>query len=195
LTPNEFKVLELELLLILTNDQLKKIDASFIDNRLFRCRESQLKELNERAKAGVVKRRAAWLLHFRSTAQQQAEFSNPAEVQKSPVNARYPEGATQRVSKNAFERNSKARQTCISHYGPRCVICGFDFGAFYGDAFQGHTHVHHLRDLATIGKEYEVDPVQDLRPVCPNCHSMLHTERPAMSIDTLREIVKERRGT
>jgi hypothetical protein len=29
-------------------------------------------------------------------------------------------------------------------------------------------HVHHLRELAALGKEYEVDPITDLRPVCPN---------------------------
>jgi 5-methylcytosine-specific restriction protein A len=51
---------------------------------------------------------------------------------------------------------------------------------------QGFIHVHHLTDIATIGGEYAVDPHNDLRPVCPNCHAMLHTQRPALEIDVVR---------
>jgi len=35
-------------------------------------------------------------------------------------------------------------------------------------------HVHHLTPIHKIGKEYKVDYKNDLIPVCPNCHSMLH---------------------
>jgi 5-methylcytosine-specific restriction protein A len=35
-------------------------------------------------------------------------------------------------------------------------------------------HVHHVRPLSSITAEYQVDPVNDLVPVCPNCHAMLH---------------------
>jgi 5-methylcytosine-specific restriction protein A len=56
--------------------------------------------------------------------------------------------------------------------------------------------VHHLRPLAEIGAEYVLDPEVDLRPVCPNCHAMLHRTRPPMSIEalaTLRSVI--RRGS
>ena len=33
----------------------------------------------------------------------------------------------------------------------------------------------------------EVDPVKDLRPVCPNCHAMLHKQTPALNIEKLKE--------
>ena len=54
------------------------------------------------------------------------------------------------------------------------MVCEFNFEAFYGERGKGFIHVHHLSSLAEIGQEYEVDPVNDLRPVCPNCHAMLH---------------------
>jgi 5-methylcytosine-specific restriction protein A len=57
---------------------------------------------------------------------------------------------------------------------------------------EGVIHVHHLRELATLGKEYEVDPINDLRPVCPNCHAILHTSTPAMTINQLRKVLAER---
>lgn len=132
-----------------------------------------------------------WLGHLAQIGWQgRTQFVSPDEVTATI----YVEGATQRVTVNSYERNSEARHACITHYGPRCVICGFDFSEVYGEIGQDYIHVHHVRDLATIGQEYEVDPVEDLRPVCPNCHAMLHTSRPAMSIDNLRKIVNKRRG-
>lgn len=100
------------------------------------------------------------------------------------------EGATRAVVVNAHERNSKARQACIAHYGYKCVVCGFCFTKTYGAIGEKFIHVHHVRDLASIGCEYEVDPIADLRPVCPNCHAMLHVEKPAMEIEVLRAIVE-----
>lgn len=98
------------------------------------------------------------------------------------------EGALQRVTVNRYERDPVARQKCIEHYGVVCVVCGFDFEKRYGGIGAGFIHVHHLVDIATIGGRYQVDPVRDLRPVCPNCHAMLHRERPAMSIEHLKQI-------
>lgn len=86
------------------------------------------------------------------------------------------EGAKKQVLVNAYERNYKARQECIDHYGSVCCICGFDFAKFYGNEFEGKIHVHHLKALAEINEEYEVDPIYDLRPVCPNCHLALHSK-------------------
>lgn len=96
------------------------------------------------------------------------------------------EGAVCRIAVNAYERNSKARRACIKKFGTDCSVCGFNFGKFYGELGDGYIHVHHLRELASIGKKYEVDPATDLRPVCPNCHSMLHRQQPALSIEELR---------
>lgn len=97
------------------------------------------------------------------------------------------EGAIREIRVNAYERNPTARALCIQHYGATCVVCDFDFGTAYGDIGQGFIHVHHLLELSQIGREYRVDPIADLRPVCPNCHAMLHRNRPALSIEQLRE--------
>jgi putative restriction endonuclease len=104
------------------------------------------------------------------------------------------EGATFRVSVNAFERNPVARERCVRHYGPTCVICGFNFGRAYGPVADGFIHVHHLRSLSEVGGEYVVDPVADLRPVCPNCHAVLHSRRPAYSIEEVRGFLEQTGG-
>jgi 5-methylcytosine-specific restriction enzyme A len=55
-----------------------------------------------------------------------------------------------------------------------------------GDIGKGFIHVHHLTQLSDIGQGYEVDPVKDLRPVCPNCHAMLHKKNPPYTIDEIK---------
>ena len=100
---------------------------------------------------------------------------------------KYPEGAKFQVTINSYERNSKARAACISHHGLSCKTCGFNFVAFYGAMGVGFIHVHHTVPIGSIGQEYEVDPIKDLIPVCPNCHAMIHRSEPALSVEQLRE--------
>jgi 5-methylcytosine-specific restriction enzyme A len=91
------------------------------------------------------------------------------------------EGTTYITTVNIFERNPIAREACIQYHGSSCYICGFNFGVLYGDLMMGFIHVHHLRPLSEIREEYVIDPIQDLRPVCPNCHAVVHSRRPAYS--------------
>ena len=79
------------------------------------------------------------------------------------------------------ERNPKARQACIDYWGYKCVVCGMSFGEKYGDLGEGFIHVHHLLPIADSDGERQVDPVEELRPVCPNCHAMLHRKRPPLT--------------
>jgi 5-methylcytosine-specific restriction protein A len=99
------------------------------------------------------------------------------------------EGAVKRVSVNRYERDPQARAKAIQHYGLRCQVCGFDFQTAYGALGEGFIHVHHTVPLKQIGNSYVVDPVKDLRPVCPNCHAMLHKRTDVYTIDELREIM------
>lgn len=105
----------------------------------------------------------------------------------------YPEGALRHVSVNAYERNPEARARCLAHYGSKCVVCGLDFGETYGPLAEGYIHVHHLRPLHEISAQYEVDPVADLRPVCPNCHSVIHLSGQTRTIDEVKALVEARR--
>jgi 5-methylcytosine-specific restriction protein A len=105
------------------------------------------------------------------------------------------EGAKRQVTVNAYERNSKARTQCIEHYGNNCYICGFNFHKHFGDLGIGYIHVHHEIDLAYIGETYVVNPVKDLKPVCPNCHAMLHKTKPAMPVEKLKALWLARKCT
>lgn len=113
-------------------------------------------------------------------------FRGPDEI----PTAGYAEGSVRRVLVNSYERDRAARRDCISHHGPVCTVCGLVFEERYGAIGAGYMHVHHLVPLSEIGEEYRVDPIEDLRPVCPNCHAMLHRRHPPFSIEEVRRQLK-----
>ena len=120
----------------------------------------------------------------------------PSEAIRLPdevtISGRLIEGAVCQVTVNAYERNPVAKARCIAHHKPTCVVCGFNFGSVYGPVAEGFIHVHHLKPLAEIGKEYEVDPIMDLRPVCANCHAIIHLGGGCRSVEGARSLVNPR---
>ena len=110
----------------------------------------------------------------------------PDEINETNEEEAIYEGAKKSVTINVYERDAVAREKCIKHYGCRCMVCNFDFVSVYGDIGKNFIHVHHLIPLADIEKEYVVNPIKDLVPVCPNCHAMLHRKNPPHTIDELK---------
>jgi len=102
------------------------------------------------------------------------------------------EGAKKQITVNAYERSSQARKKCIEYYGTKCSICNFDFEKNFGDIGKGFIHVHHVKPLSEINEQYKINPIEDLRPVCPNCHAMLHKKIPAYSIEEIRNFIDPR---
>ena len=93
-----------------------------------------------------------------------------------------------------YERDSCNRAAAIRAHGVTCVACGFNFDTFYGAAYaRSYIEVHHLDSLAR-GGERVVDPVADLRPLCANCHSMVH-RRPGvvLPLEDLRQLIAQAR--
>jgi 5-methylcytosine-specific restriction enzyme A len=123
-------------------------------------------------------------------------WAHPSELpclpEELPSSARHVlvEGSSQAVLVNSYERSRTARVACIEHFGARCVVCGFDFGRVYGSEAEGLIQVHHLRPLAEIRGEYEVDPINDLRPVCPNCHLVMHRRSPPFTPEDVQGMLR-----
>ena len=104
----------------------------------------------------------------------------------------YVEGAQKQILTNRYERNPKARARCIAVHGSACAVCGFDFGLAFGEEFSGKIEVHHKKPISEIGESYVVDPVNDLVPVCPNCHMMLHSKPGSVyTIEELKEMFRK----
>ena len=103
-----------------------------------------------------------------------------------------PEGAVIRIEVNKYERSPINRASCISHYGCTCQVCGFDFLDNYGEIGREYIEVHHKTPVSEMGSAYRIDPVNDLVPVCANCHSMIHRKKPPLSIEELKAIISSK---
>jgi len=111
-----------------------------------------------------------------------------AEEVTSPE--RFWDGATRQITVNAYERDPRARKACLANHGYSCLVCGFNFEHTFGELGAEFIHVHHLRPLSEVGEEYEVDPIKDMVPICPNCHAMVHRRKPAYSIEEIKSALR-----
>lgn len=101
------------------------------------------------------------------------------------------EGPQYEFVSRRYERNPEARRKCLEAHGTVCAVCGIDFGKVYGPELEGKIEVHHIVPISSIGKEYVVDPVKDLIPVCPNCHTALHSKKGGVyTVEELRKMIK-----
>lgn len=122
------------------------------------------------------------LLELKSTSQEIEE------------NVTYIEGATKAHLISSFERDANVRKKCISYYGCVCQACGFDFYNKYGEAAQGYIEVHHKLPLSTLRSNYVVDPINDLVPLCSNCHSVVHRKIPPYTVKELKIMITHQKG-
>jgi hypothetical protein len=67
-----------------------------------------------------------------------------------------------------------------------CCVCQFSFLDLYGEAGKGFIEAHHIVPLASLSQDQlALTTIEDLAPVCSNCHTMLH-KNPYPSIHDLR---------
>ncbi len=102
------------------------------------------------------------------------------------------EDARRSVVVNAYERDITAMAACTTVHGRQCSVCAFDFEREFGEIGHRFIHVHHLTPISSVSRYYELNPVEHLRPICLNCHAMLHSQEPPLTIDELRKIRESR---
>jgi predicted HNH restriction endonuclease len=98
----------------------------------------------------------------------------------------YREGAMLEVSMTRRERCGEARDACLSHYGFVCQACDGNLKASYVGLSKELIHVHHESPLGDSVGERDVDPIRDLKPVCPNCHVVIHSQTPHFEVNEVR---------
>ncbi|MBE6022307.1 MAG: hypothetical protein E7231_03615 [Cellulosilyticum sp.] len=88
-----------------------------------------------------------------------------------------------------IDYKTRIKNQCIDYYGAICDICGFDFGYTYGEEYEGFIEVHnvhgHVEEITKM-----THPTDDLIPVCCNCHQVMHSKTPPISVEQMRKMVK-----
>lgn len=170
------------------------------------CRKLHWSPSPSESVAAIVrfeKRRGEWHWIMRPEVAQALELlgwtdtdtaSSPTDF---PGEQHYFEGSRRSMKVDRHERSRTARDQCVRHHGWACAACGLLLEEVYGDAARNLIHVHHLNPLSESDGRRSVDPVRDLRPVCPTCHAVIHRATPAYTIEQVREMLAavRRRGS
>ncbi len=115
-----------------------------------------------------------------------------------PNENEYKEGKAKLKIHLIKERNSSLVKKAKEIWGIRqncricCDVCSFSFEGQYGRIGEGYIEAHHIMPIMTITSEITMK-VNDLAPVCSNCHKMLHRKKPWLTVDELKEIFNKRK--
>ena len=96
----------------------------------------------------------------------------------------------QYVRHSRIERNTSASKKVKKILGNTCMGCGFNFKRIYGERGENYIEAHHLTPLHMLpeGKAVSMDPEKDFAVLCANCHRMVHTKKPMLTMEELREM-------
>jgi 5-methylcytosine-specific restriction enzyme A len=134
----------------------------------------------------ILRNRENWQPYYFTSGGSRNGSNDSLYPDELPINRDYYEGGVLSVQVNRYERDPIAREACLEEHGANCMVCGLSFNERYGAIGKGFIHVHHLKPLAAMQRKYRINPKTDLVPVCPNCHAMLHRQKPPFSIKQLK---------
>lgn len=146
--------------------------------------------------AGTLNSSLKHYISFLKTNPSIEETSQNTKTQKNRTLASpddYHEGAEHYIHTIGYERDRQGRQECLDHYGYVCAVCGMDFEKVYGEIGHEFIEVHHIVPISQRGGDYVLKPIKDLRPLCSNCHSMIHRTNPLMTIEEFKELYERNR--
>jgi hypothetical protein len=96
------------------------------------------------------------------------------------------------------ERNSRLRARSKDLWRSRmgqiqCVVCGFNFEQHYGEIGCDFIEMHHEAPLSILHGPRLVTP-EHLKPVCANCHRMIHRQRPFLPTRNVKLAITKARS-
>tara|TARA_B110000881_G_C18466747_1_gene459160 strand:+ start:192 stop:962 length:771 start_codon:yes stop_codon:yes gene_type:complete len=92
----------------------------------------------------------------------------------------------ERERNSTLVREAKKRWQMDTDNNIKCEVCGFSFLEQYGPLGLNMIEAHHRTPLNEIKGVIE-NKIEDLAPVCSNCHWILHRYSPMISISEFRK--------
>ena len=121
----------------------------------------------------------------------QEEDVNTVEPKQAQPTSGEAEGRKRDYYGFRYERNPQNRKKALEIHGTTCYACGFNYEKTYGPFGKDYIEIHHINPLAQQDSEVEINPETDLIPLCANCHRMIHHTKPCLSLEELKELIKQ----
>lgn len=99
------------------------------------------------------------------------------------------EGSAKQQLLTKYERSRVNRSLCLAFHGYDCKACGISLHKKYGDVARSYIHVHHLKSIAIAGTIIP-DPINEMVPLCPNCHGVAHLRNPPYTPEEISQMIK-----
>ena len=96
--------------------------------------------------------------------------------------ASWQEGQIEQSLKNERVRYQLFRSKVLEHYGAQCCACGLK------PISPSILDVHHLDPISEGERRTKLE---DLIPLCANCHRTAHLEKPPITLERLKDLVGE----
>ena len=96
------------------------------------------------------------------------------------------EGFKTEVVKEVNYRSKELIAKAKSELGTTCAICNFNFEEKYGFHGKGFIEMHHL---IPVSEGKIILKINDLLPVCSNCHRMLHKGNITFAVEDIEEMI------
>lgn len=152
--------------------------------------------------AGSVVDREVWDEFYKDPARLKAvvdlikkDVSSPREnVEEYSYLSEAPEGGIITRRHVTRERNSKLikdkkRKELKDKGELTCCVCGFNYEKSYGDRGRDFIECHHIKPLHELGETKT--KLSDLVLLCANCHRMIHSKNPWLTVKELVSIYKK----
>ncbi len=104
------------------------------------------------------------------------------------------EGTLSKSSNLTRKRSKKLVEEARKHYSRGgylyCVVCGFsELDVVEKNIIQ----IHHLEPIADLKNETKIllkAALDKVRPVCPTCHSIIHSRKPLLSLQEAKQVLE-----
>ncbi len=95
------------------------------------------------------------------------------------------------------KRSAKLRSTAIEHYSSNGVImcssCSFEFNKIYGSTIgKNYIEMHHIIPICDYKGEKKLnfdDAIDNITPLCANCHRVVHIHNPTLSVEDIKNAI------
>ena len=104
------------------------------------------------------------------------------------------EGERYRRETTFRRRNQSLIEAKKANSDFRCEVCEFNFRETYGNIGDRHIVAHHIEPIGRRPTATKTT-LDDLALVCDNCHAMLHTKDPPLTVAELRQRVDRKSRT
>lgn len=84
-------------------------------------------------------------------------------------------------------RSIALRRLALKRHGASCSACGLKFLKRYDGLKTDCIELHHVSPLS---RGQRMSTVNDLVPLCPNCHRVAHSTEPPLPVSAIRQMLK-----